>query len=65
MNDHANLREPYNQDIKVQVATKYIKKGGKKAQCAKGVNFSNNISVPQFSITMRETEHDTTFENFF
>ena len=43
-----------------------------KAQCAKGVfqiqtpisdvNFSNNISIPQFRVKMRETEHDTTFE---
>ena len=42
------------------------------AECAKGVfqiqppisgvNFSNNMSVPQTRVNMNETEHDTTFE---
>ena len=27
-----------------------------------GLNLSNNISVPQVRVNMRETEHDTTFE---
>ena len=30
-----------------------------------GVNFSNKISIPQVRVNMRETEHDTTFENSF
>ena len=27
-----------------------------------GLNFSNNISVSQVRVDVRETEHDTTFE---
>ena len=27
-----------------------------------GVNFSNNTSIPQVRVNIRETEHDTTFE---
>ena len=27
-----------------------------------GVNFSNNISIPQIRVNLRETEHDTIFE---
>ena len=39
------------------------------AECKKGVqptisgvNVSNNVSIPQFRVNMRETEYDTTFE---
>ena len=64
-NNKANLTEPYNQGIKMQVTTKDINKENRlsmkplplKALCAKGVfqirlpisgvNFSNNISIPQ------------------
>ena len=27
-----------------------------------GVNFSNNISIPQVRVNIKKTEHDTTFE---
>ena len=27
-----------------------------------GFNFSNNMPVPQVTVNIRETEHDTTFE---
>ena len=29
-----------------------------------GANFSNNISIPQFRINMKEIEHDKTFETY-
>ena len=58
----------------MQVTTKDTKKGDK-AWCVKGVfqiqppisgvNFPNNISVSQFRVNMKETEHDTTFETSF
>ena len=27
-----------------------------------GVNFTNNTSIPQFRVNVKETDHDTTFE---
>ena len=45
-----------------------------KALCTKGIfqiqppisgaNFSNNISIPQFRVNMKEIEHDKTFETY-
>ena len=68
---YVNLKETYNQDIKEQVTTKFLKKDRlymksptTEAQCACifkiqspicGANFSNNISITQLRVNERRT----------